>query len=303
VTEATAIFAPGFFSDSVVHSALAVGSIEAVVGGVVGVFMVIRGQSFTGEALGDVGAAGGSAAYFVGFGPLAGFVVASVAAAGAIELIGFRRPRGRDLATGIVLGAALGLASLFLYFDATQTSTTGASITILFGSLFVVSGSTIPATLGLGGATLALVAILYRRLLLASIDADLARARGVSARFVGVGFLLALALAVALSAITIGAILGTALLVGPAATALRVTKRPGAAIVSAVVIGVGTVFLGVLLAYDSYYWPPVGRGWPVSFLIVTLVFTEYLVVHVATGWRGSRRLVTRSHTAVASRGR
>ncbi|MGA8296876.1 MAG: metal ABC transporter permease [Acidimicrobiales bacterium] len=282
------IFAPGFFSDSVVHSALAVGGIVAVVAGVVGVFMVMRGQSFTGEALSDVGATGGSAAYYVGYGPLAGFVIASIAASGAIELIGLRRPRGRDLATGIVLGAALGLASLFLYFDANQTSTTGASITILFGSLFVISGSTIPATLALGGSTLALLAIVYRPLLLASVDADLAAARGVSARLIGFVFLLALALAVALSAMTIGAILGTALLVGPAATALRLTKRPGTAIASAVLLGVATVAIGVWLAYDSYYWPPAGRGWPVSFLIVALTFTEYLVVHVATGLKVRR---------------
>jgi zinc/manganese transport system permease protein len=288
-TAVASIFAPGFFSDSVVHAALTVGSMVAVVGAVVGVFVVIRGQSFTGEALGDIGATGGSAAYLVGFGPLAGFVVASTAAAGAIELMGFRRPRGRDLATGIVLGAALGLASLFLYFDTTHTSVTGASITILFGSLFVVSGSTIPATLVLGGAALALIAVFYRRLLLASIDPDLAAARGVSPRLVGVVFLLALALAVALSALTIGAILSTALLVGPAATALRITRRPGVTILLAAVIGVVTVAVGVLLAYDSYYWPPAEHGWPVSFLIVALVFTEYLVVHVGSGVRARLR--------------
>jgi zinc/manganese transport system permease protein len=292
VNVTASVFAPGFFSDSVVHSALLVGSMVAVVGSVVGVFVVIRGQSFTGEALGDIGATGGSAAYLVGFGPLAGFLVASTAAAGAIELIGFRRPKGRDLATGIVLGAALGLASLFLYFDSTRTSTTGASITILFGSLFVVSGSTIPATLAFGGATIALVAIFYRWLLLASIDTDLAAARGVSARLVGVVFLLSLALAVALAALTVGAILSTALLVGPAATALRITKRLGATILLAAVIGVLTVGLGVLLAYDSYYWPPAGHGWPVSFLIVSLIFTEYLIVHIGSGMR-SRRLALR----------
>lgn len=295
-----ALFAQGFFSDSVVHSALAVGSMVAVVTAVVGVFMVVRGQSFTGEALGDVGVAGGSAGYLVGLGPLAGFVVASVAAAGAMELIGLRRPRGRDLATGIVLGAALGLASLFLYFDTTHTSTTGATITILFGSLFVVAGSTIPATLALGGTALCLVAISYRRLLLASIDADLAAARGVSARLIGMVFLLALALAVALSALTIGAILSTALLVGPAATALRITKRPGFAIASAILIGVVTVALGVLLAYDSYYWPPAGHGWPVSFLVVALLFSEYLVVHVASELRGRRRSL-RTNTIIAKR--
>jgi zinc/manganese transport system permease protein len=292
VIRSAAIFAPGFFSDPVVHSALAVGCAVAVVAGFVGVFMVMRSQSFTGEALSDVGMSGGSAAYLVGFGPLSGFVVASVAAAGAIELIGMRRPRGRDLATGIVLGAALGLASLFLYLDANQTSTTGASITILFGSLFVTSASTLPATLSLGAVAVTVLAIVFRPLLLASIDPDLAAARGVSARLVGAAFLLALSLAVALSAITIGAILGTALLVGPAATALRITKRPSTAIAMAVVIGVVTVALGVLLAYDSYYWPPSGRGWPVSFLVVALIFTEYVIVDVAARIRHRRRRTT-----------
>ena len=86
----------------------------------VGVFTVIRGQSFAGEALGDIGAAGGSSAYLVGVAPLWGFVGISVAAAGVMELIGIQRARGRDLATGIVLGAGFGLAALFLYLGTTS---------------------------------------------------------------------------------------------------------------------------------------------------------------------------------------
>ena len=82
-----------------------VGAVVAVVCGAVGVFTVIRGQSFAGEALGDIGTTGGSAAFLVGVGPLWGFVAVAIAAAGVMELIGIQRPRGRDLATGIVLGA------------------------------------------------------------------------------------------------------------------------------------------------------------------------------------------------------
>jgi zinc/manganese transport system permease protein len=89
--------------------------------------------------------------------------------------------------------------------------------------------------------------------------------------------LIAIALTVSLSALTIGAILSTALLIGPAATGLRLTSRPGLAMVWAVLIGVAATWLGVLLAYDSYYWPPGRHGWPVSFFVVTLILVFYLL--------------------------
>jgi zinc/manganese transport system permease protein len=96
--------------------------------------------------------------------------------------------------------------------------------------------------------------------------------------------MLALAVAVGLSALTIGAILSTALLIGPAATALRLTRRVGWAIAAAGVIGVGATWLGVLLAYDSYDWGSGGQGYPVSFFIVALIFLLYL----ASGLPGVR---------------
>jgi zinc/manganese transport system permease protein len=82
---------------------------------------------------------------------------------------------------------------------------------------------------------------------------------------------------VALSAVIIGAVLSTALLIGPAATALRLVKSPVKAVITAAVLGVLAVWIGVVLAYDSYYWPPAGRGWPVSFFVVTLVVAGYLL--------------------------
>ena len=100
-------------------------------------------------------------------------------------------------------------------------------------------------------------------------------------RLVGVLCLAAIALAVSLSALTIGAILSTALLIGPAATALRLTNRPGLAMLWSALIGVAATWLGVLLAYDSYYWPPERHGWPVSFFVVTLVLIGYLLARLA----------------------
>jgi zinc/manganese transport system permease protein len=285
----SSVIEPGFFASSPVRVALVVGAVAAVVSGIVGVFTVVRGQSFAGHSLADIGTAGGSAAFLLGLSPLYGFVAMNLMAAGVMEMIGIRRPRGRDVATGVVLGAALGLAALFLYFDATSTSTTGATINVLFGSIFTLPASMIPVIVVLSVLAIAVTFFLYRPLILSSLSPDLAAARGVSLRFVGIGFLVALALAVSLSAITIGAILSTALLIGPAATALRLTKRTGVAIATAVVIGVGATWLGTLLAYDSYYWTPSHRGWPVSFFVVTVIFVFYLVVDFAVGQRATIR--------------
>jgi zinc/manganese transport system permease protein len=267
----------------------------AVVSAVVGVFTVVRGQSFAGHALSDIGTVGGSGAFLAGVSPLLGFVVVDLAGAATMELLGVRRPRGRDVATGIVLGAALGLTAMFLYWDTTIRSTTGATVTVLFGSLFTISSGVVPALAVLSAVSLAGIVVLYRPLLLSSLDPDMAAARGVPVRTVGVGFLLVLAVAVSMSSVVVGAILSTALLIGPAATALRLTRRLGLAMVVAAGIGLAATWLGVLLAYDSYYWPPSHQGWPVSFFVVALVFVLYVVVDVASSW-WRRRSGTRTGT-------
>jgi len=275
------VFEPGFFGSGPVHTALLVGAIAALVAGPLGVFTVLRGQSFAGEALGDIGTTGGSGAYLVGVGPLWGFLVINVAAVAVMELIGVQRRRGRDLATGIVLGSGLGLAALFLYLDATHQSTTGTAVTVLFGSLFSVPGTTIAPAIAVAAAVLALLSVIGRPLLLASANPELAAARGIPVRLVGYAYLLALSLAVALCALTIGSILSTALLIGPAAAALRVCRRPGRAIATAAGLGTAAAWIGVLLAYDSYAWPPHDQGWPVSFFVVALVVVIYLGCGVA----------------------
>jgi zinc/manganese transport system permease protein len=289
MTGAAAIFATGFFDNSAVHTALIVGGIVAVVSAIVGTFTVMRGQSFAGHSLSDIGTAGGSAAFLVSVPSLYGFVAFNLAAAAIMDLIGVRRPRGRDLATGIVLGASLGLAALFLYEDTTTSSTTGATVDVLFGSIFSFESSLIPVVVALGVVAVGLVVVLYRPLLLSSVSTDLAAARGVPVRRVAVGYLLALAVGVSLSSITIGAILSTALLIGPPATALRLAKRPGVAMALAGVIGVATVWLGILLAYDSASWTSNGEGWPVSFFIVAVVFVVYVLAQLLGRLRPEHR--------------
>jgi zinc/manganese transport system permease protein len=285
------LFEPGFFSSPEVHTALVIGGISAVVSALVGVFTVIRGQSFAGHALTDVSAAGGSGALLIGVNPLAGFIVGSLAGAGAMEAVGVRHVRGRDVATGIVLGASIGVASLFLYLTTSTTATTGATQQILFGSIFVTTPSTVPVVALFSVISLGLLATIYRPLLLTSVNDDLAAAKGIPVRLVGMAYMAALALAVGLSSLAIGAILSTALLIGPPATALRLTKRISRSLVAAAAIGLTTTWLGILLAYDSGAWASGRDSLPVSFCIVGLVFVAYLATEVTSRVSSASRRV------------
>jgi zinc/manganese transport system permease protein len=284
------LFEPGLLASGPVRTALLIGAIVAITSGVIGVFTVTRGQSFAGHSLADIATSGGAGAFLVGLNQFWGFLAAGVAAAGLMEAIGVQRRRGRDVATGVVLGAALGAAALFLYLGTLRTATTGASFTILFGSIFVISPDTVPALVASGIVAVLAVAVLARVLLLTSLSPDLARARGVNVRLVGAVYLMALAISVSLAAVAIGAVLSTALLIGPAATALRLTKSPLRAMAASALIGLAVTWLGIVLAYDSYYWPPHGHGWPVSFFVVALVLIGYLLTYA----RKPRRLAPRS---------
>jgi zinc/manganese transport system permease protein len=284
------LIAPGLLTSAPVRTALLIGTVVAVTSGVIGVFTVIRGQSFAGHSLADVATTGGAGAFLAGVNQFWGFLAAGIAAAGLMEAIGVQRRRGRDVATGVVLGGALGVAALFLYLGTLKSGTAGASFTILFGSIFVVSPDTLPAVLASGVVALLATAALARVLLLSALSPDLARSRGVNVRLVGIAYLIALAIDVSLSAIAIGAVLSTALLIGPAATALRMTKSPAKAMAASAATGLAATWLGIVLAYDSYYWPPLGHGWPVSFFVVALVLIGYLLTYA----RKPRRLAPRS---------
>ncbi len=284
---------PGFFTSEPVRTAAVIGAAAAIVSGVVGVFTVIRGQSFAGHSLADVSSAGGSAAFLFGINPLLGFLGMGVLAAMSMELVRADHASERDLVTGVVTGAGLGVAALFLYLDMTTSSTTGAAVTIMFGSMFAIPASIVPLALVVGISALLAVGALYRPLLLSSLDPDLAAVRGVRVRLIGLLHLIVVAVAVALSAITVGAILSTGLLIGPAAIALHLAKRPGLAILLATAIGIAATWVGILIAYDSYEWT--GHGWPVSFCIVALIFLAYVIV-VQTGLRHWRPLLRVSST-------
>jgi zinc/manganese transport system permease protein len=148
---------------------------------------------------------------------------------------------------------------------------------VLFGSIFITSAGTVPVVAAMGAVAIGAIVVIYRPLLLATVSPDVAAAHGIPVRLIGLAYMLALAVSVGLSSLAIGAILSTALLIGPAAVALRLTSRTGRAVGLACLIGVVTTWLGILLAYDSFYWGRSRQALPVSFFIVALVFAGYLV--------------------------
>ncbi len=295
------LFARGLLSAATVRTAAIVGALAALSASAAGVFTVMRGQSFAGHALGDVSAAGGSAAFLLSVSPLAGFIGIGAVAAGAISAFGSRGRRARDVSTGVVLGAGLGLAGLLLYLDTTRSSTTGAAVSVMFGSMFAVAPSSLPGIVAATGFVLLSVAALYRPLVISAASSELASVQGVRVRLAEAGFLGVLVVAVALSALTVGAILATALLIGPAATAVRVACRPGLAIVIAAAIGVGSTWVAIILAYDSYYWSSSHAAWPVSFFVVSVIFVTYLAVEPFSAIR-SRRAKCHRRELVGSAG-
>jgi zinc/manganese transport system permease protein len=270
---------PGLWSNAAVRTGGGVGAVVAAVSALVGLFTVMRSQSFAGHALADVATAGGAGAGVFAFSPLAGFVVGSLVGAGAMEAIGVERVRQRDVATGVVLGAATGLSALFLYLITLDSASTGSTQTILFGSLFLVSNTTFVVIVVMSVVVCLALATLGRPLLFVSLSPDAARARGVAVRQVALAYTLVMALTVGLSAIVIGSVLSTALLIGPPASALRLGRDLAATAVLAVTFAVSAVVLGVVASYDSFYWWPSHRALPVSFCVVTLVVAQLVLVN------------------------
>ena len=273
------LFAQGFFQNQEVMDALLIGGIVAAISGVTGVFVVIRGQSFAGHAISDIGGAGAAGAFLAGINTLWGFLAFGILAAMGVEFLG-DRARERDLATGIILAIALGVEALFLYFAVHFTGKVGAPMLILFGSIFVIDPSTVAVVTALSIAAAVVLGLIYRPLLLCSIDPELAGTRGVPVRIISLVFIILLAVVVEEASLIIGALLSTALLIGPAAAAVRLTHKMGWAFVWSAVLGMMATWMGIVLAYDSFGWPPGGRGWPVSFFVSVVVLLFYLLARL-----------------------
>src|SRR5271157_2411949 len=253
-----------------VQNAFLAGTLVAILSALVGYFVVLRGQSFACEALSHIGFAGATGAALLGVSSLLGMFFFTFLAAIGMGALG-RRLRGRDIEVSMLLSFVLGLGVLFLRLYTRQAS---AAVGILFGSILSVTRLDVIITLACGLLTVALLTVLYRPLLFASIDPEVAEARGVPVRKLSVLFLLLMALSVSEAIKVVGVLLVFALLVVPAAAAEHLTHRPLAALLLGVLIGLVSTWGGLALAFIGH--------WPVSFYIVSLTSLFYfasLAIH------------------------
>jgi zinc/manganese transport system permease protein len=268
------------------QNALLAGTLVAIIAGSVGYFMVLRGQSFAGHSLANVGFAGATGAALVGTSPIVGLFLAGVLAALGIQVLGLgaRQTRQNDIAIGAIFTASLALGYLFLHLS---KSAYGIGIyDVLFGNPLGISDGDV-RLIWWAAIAVALCGILCARpLLFASLDPDVAAARGVPVRALGLGYLVVLALVVALAVQVIGVLLIFALLVTPAATANALTTRPPVAMALAVVVGILCTWLGLIVGFFAPY--------PVGFFITTFAFAAYGVV------RGGRWLLPRWRRTLAA---
>ena len=246
--------------------AFVAGTIVAVVAGVVGYLVVLRQSAFAAHALSEIGFAGASGAVAYGFNPVAGLLVMSMVGAGAIGLLG-KRLRGRDAAIGIVLAFSVGLGSYFLTIYKGNAS---GAFALLFGEILGISVGDIWIIAVAGALVLLALAAVYRPLLFASLDEDVAEARGVPVRGLSVVFLLVLAVAVTAAVQVVGVLLIFGLLVTPGAIAERVTRTPAAGMALCVGLSLAFIWAGLTMTYYSSF--------PVGFLVTALAFAAYLVV-------------------------
>jgi zinc/manganese transport system permease protein len=244
-------------------NAFAASGIVAVLAGIVGYFLVMRGQTFAGHALSHVGFTGATGAVLIGIPPLWGMVGFTLAAGIGMGALG-ERLSGRDVAIGVILSLSLGFGLLFLHFFTAYATQATA---LLFGNVLGVSHETLIVLLGLAVVSLVALAFIMRPLMFASLQPELAEAKGVSLRLVSVLFLAITALAVAACTQIVGVLLVFALMVGPAAAAQNVTTRLSSGLMLAAGFALGQAWLGLTLAYYT--------DWPTSFWITMLAAVVY----------------------------
>ncbi len=242
------------------------GTIVAVIAGITGYFVVLRRSAFTAHAFSEIGFAGAAGAVLWSIPPIVGLLVGSTLGALAIAALG-RRATNRDTQIGIVLAFALGLGLLFISLYSGYAT---EAYSILFGEILGISSSSVLLTLFAGAVILILVGILYRPLLFASLDEDVAEAKGMPMLLVGTAFLLVVAVAVSFAVQVTGVLLIFSLMVTPAATAQYLSRRPQRAMMISVAIALMATWAGLFVAYYTPY--------PVSFFITGIVFGLYVLV-------------------------
>jgi zinc/manganese transport system permease protein len=253
----------GILDYDFMRTAFAASGIVAVLAGIVGVFLVGRGQTFAGHALSHVGFAGATAAGLIGIAPIWGMILVTVAAGLGMGALG-ERLSGRDVAIGIVLALSLGFGLLFLHY---YTSFATQATALLFGNVLAVRIDTVALLAVLAGVSLVALAVISRPLLFATLQPELAEAKGVPVRAVGIAFMGVVALTVSASVQIVGILLVFTLMVGPAAAAERWTSTLASSLALAALLALAQAWLGIVIAFYT--------DWPTSFCITAISALVY----------------------------
>lgn len=270
------------FAHEFMRNALIAGSFVGVACGLVGYFVVLRAQVFAGDALSHVAFTGALAAAVLGVNILAGLFVACILGGILLGLLG-DRARADDVVIGSLFAWTLGLGVLFLSIFTTKSSAGNgtAGVRVLFGSIFGLSTADVRLSVVLAVLAAALLLAIARPLLFASLDTAVAEAQGVPVRALGLGFLALLGLVAAQATQAVGALLLLGLLAAPAGAAHRLTTRPYRGLALSALFSVGSIWIGLTLAYVFPTLPP-------SSMIIAAAAGIYLLAVALTTTRDPR---------------
>lgn len=259
-----------------VTNSLIAGALLGVVGGLVGFFVMARDLPFAVHGISELSFAGAAASLLVGADVVVGSVVGSIVAALLIGLLGVRA-RERNSVIGVLMPFGLGLGILFL---AIYPGRSANRFGLLTGQVVSVDGPQVLVLIAVSAVVLVTLLLIWRPLLFASVDEDVAVARGVPTRALSMLFMVLLALTVSVAVQTVGALLVLALLVTPAAAALRIASGPLAVSLLSMLFATVSVVGGILLA--------LGAAIPISPYVTTISFLIYVICRIAGSRRSSR---------------
>jgi zinc/manganese transport system permease protein len=259
-----------------ITNSLIAGALLAIVGGLIGVFVITRDMSFAVHGISELSFAGAAIALLVGANVVLGSVFGSLAAAGLIGILG-SKAKERNSIVAVLMPAGLGVGILAI---ALYKGTSANKFGLLTGQIVAVGDSQLGWLAGICIFVLGVLLVIWRPLNFSSLDPDVAAARGVPTRFLSVVFMLLLGLAVAASVQVVGALLVLSLLVTPAASALRVSRSPIWTPLLSVGFAMLAVLGGILLA--------LGAGLPISPYVTTISFLIYVICRLIENQRGKR---------------
>jgi zinc/manganese transport system permease protein len=267
---------------SAVQNAFIAGTLVAFVTAIIGYFVVLRAQAFASDSLSHIGFAGATGGPLFGLGSLAGMFILTILSALGMGALG-ERVRGRDVETGMVLAFTLGLGVLFTSLYASGQNA-NATVSALFGSVLSVGSESVLLTFVCSVVVLLVLTLLFRPLLFASVDPEVALARGVPVRLLSILFLVLLAVTVAMAIQIVGALLVFALLIAPAASVAQFSRHPLTSIFLSIVVSLIITWTGLVLTVVG-----TGRYLPASFYISALATLVYFVAVLASSGRFSHR--------------